>query len=322
MSADTPSAYLKRYLTMSAAKEFKISRAAVRRLAHDAQQKFSKDSYEGALEELERFLSNVMRVSQRAAIFSRRKAVAREHVLYALDSLNIPVPEEIKALNSEGLCKLQRCNPKAPAQQRKRCALHVEVSEAAFGRLTKSIAKANGIANRVSSQARRVLQLVAEQHIMGYFSDKKSTSNDVVSRDVLTSEALQAACDCHTDVAAALTSFLNGVLDRIPPLLAISQTKTIDARLLHAVVTSMCANQGPAAETASSDAEKANPRLLRLCDRILRGRAADKRITNSASSYLAGAILALRQNAHPGAVTGRYEMSAADAQAAPQAVSS
>ena len=68
---------------MSVTKEFKISRAAVRRLAHDAQQKFSRDSYEGALDELERFLSNVMRVSQRAAVFSRRKAVAREHVTAA-----------------------------------------------------------------------------------------------------------------------------------------------------------------------------------------------------------------------------------------------
>lgn len=294
---------------MTTAQDFRISRAAIRRLAHDAQQRFSRDSYEGALDELHHFLSSVLRISQRATVFSRRKAVAREHVLYALDSLNVPVPDEVRALDAEGLSKLQRCNPKAPAQQRKRSVLHVELSEVAFARLAKRVAKNNELPSRLSSQARRVLQLVAEQHMMSFFAEKGDICSDALARDGLTAETLQVACECSTEVAAALTVFLNRILDRIPALLAISRTKTIDGRLLHAAFASMSTAFEPTPKKHSLDCEnEKTQKLARLCDRILRGRAADKRITTSASVFLAEALLELSENDASRACSGQYLM--------------
>jgi histone H3/H4 len=308
MSVRSASSSLEIRSAMTTAQNFRISRAAIRRLAHDAQQKFSRDSYDGAVDELRHFLGSVLRVSQHAAVFSRRKVVAREHVLYALDSLSVPVPGEVRALDAEGLSKLQRCNPKAPAQQRKRSVLHVELSEAAFARLAKCVArKDESLPSRLSFQARRILQLVAEQHLMRFFAEKGDVCSDALARDALTAEALQVACECPAEVATALTACLGRLLDRIPALLSISRTKTIDGKLLHAALASTCgACDAPPENNAMDSTDVKTQKLARLCDRILRGRAADKRITASASVFLARALIELSENEARRARGGQY----------------
>lgn len=285
----------------------RISRAAMRRLAHDAEQKFSKESYEGALDELDRFMEAVLNVCRRAAVLTKRTAITRAHVLYAVDSLRLHVPPEIRTLDAKELRKLQRCNPKAPAQQRKRSSLHVEVSETAFRRVTMRSAKAASIDGRVSAHARRTLHLVAEQHLMAFFAEKVNCpERGRPFIDVLAANAFQAVCVCTPQVAEDLGAYVAEVLDRVPALLAISGTRTIDSKLLRTACESVC----PELQSVGGDLPAPKSELVRVCDRILRGRAADKRIAASAGLSLAEVLGQLLGNESLRQSTGQYAMGA------------
>jgi histone H3/H4 len=274
----------------------------MRRLAHDAQQKFSKESYEGALAELDRFMEAVLSLCRRAAVLTKRTAITRAHVLYAVDSLRLHLPPEIRTLDPKELSKLQRCNPKAPAQQRKRSSLHVEVSETAFRRVTRR--SANG---RVSAHARRTLHLVAEQHLMAFFAEKVNCpERGGAFSDVLAANAFQAVCACTPQVAEDLAAYVAEVLDRVPALLAMSGTRTIDSKLLRTACESVC----PELQSVGGDLPAPKSELVRVCDRILRGRAADKRIAASAGLSLAEVLGQLLGNESLRQSTGQYAMGA------------
>jgi len=272
---------------MTSTAEHSISRASIRRLAHDVQQRLTKQSFDGAMEELDRFLQAMLTVSMRAASFARRKAISREHVAYAAEALRVPLPAELRAATAEDLNKLQRCNIRAPAQHRKRNAMHAEVSEASFTRVLKKAANSNKPRPRLSGQARRLLHLIAEQRLLAYFSPASAAGPDDPwpGQDLSTADTLCRVMSCPPAEGAALAAFLLQVMNQVPALLQISQTRTVDARLVRAAAGSVLP---PSSDFVVSCVDES---LVRICDRILRGRAADKRITAAAARELAGILL-------------------------------
>ena len=268
----------------SIAVEPSLSRASVRRLAHDVQQRLTKHSHEGALEELKRFLRKMLTISLRVATFSRRKAIAREHVLFAAEALMPNLPAELLGATSDDLSKIQRCNIRAPAAQRKRNAFHAEVSEAAFARVVKKEALGCREGLRLSAQARRLLHLIAEQHLMAFFSSNivgTETCEQKPLLDLSTSDTLQRCLGCSDTEVKSLCYYLTSVTNQIPPLLRSSCTRTVDGCLMRAAA---CIS--PRGESSP----RADSKLVKICDRVLRGRAADRRVTNSAAQELARAL--------------------------------
>ena len=273
---------------MKDVEDARISKAAFRRLAHDAHQKLTKQSYETALVDLDAFLLQLVNASLRASTFSRKKSIAREHVLFAVKSMGIQLPQELAEADEHSLKKLQKCNLHAPAQQRKQNALHAEVSEASFSRTSKRIATKCRANLRISSQARRLLQLIAEQRIMAFFASSTNDSPASASADASTTACLQNALGCSEHEAVKMSVLISEISRQMPSLLEISQTKTVDDRLIMASLGTMA----PWAVEIDIRQHVPDSRLVRLCDRILRGRAADKRVTVSAAATLASVLTA------------------------------
>jgi histone H3/H4 len=273
------------YKTMT---ESSISRASIRRLAHDAQQRLTKQSYEAVLLDLEEFLHNVINISLKAALFSRRKAISHEHVVYATHALQMTLPPELVNMSAEDLTKITRCNIRAPPVQRKRNPLHAEVSEASFARVVKRVAGKCRQRLRLSAQARRFLHLVAEQRMLDFFASHKSATVASGLSDRSTADTLQRVMStqtgpCSEEDAQALVDFLMHLTNQVPALLKISQTRTVDARLVRAAAGSVV----PVFSVTCATEACADPQLVRVAERILRGRAADKRVTIAAARELA-----------------------------------
>lgn len=266
-----------------------VSRASIRRLAHDAQQRLTKQSFENALHELYRFLSVMITISLQASVFSRRKAISKDHVMYAAHALDMQLPVELDCATPADLNKLTRCNIRAPASQRKRSAMHAEVSEASFARIIKQTASNCKKKLRISAVARRLLHLITEQHLLTYFASGAQlplATPSAPNVDLSTSHTLRKVMHCSAEEAARLAHFLTLITNQMPALLDISNTRTVDSRLVAAAGTSVCTNlQIPVA------AECANAELTRVCERILRGRAADKRVTSTSAISLANLLV-------------------------------
>lgn len=266
-----------------------ISRASIRRLAHDAQQRLTKQTYEAALTELDNFLHYIISISLRAALFSRKKAISHEHVAYAARAMQLPLPQELLHISPGDLTKITRCNIRAPPLQRKRNPLHAEVSEASFARVVKRVASKCRKRLRLSAQARRYLHLIAEQRILDFFASQNKPAAAVALSDLSTVDTLRRIMNANgeacTDAdAQALAEFLTSVTNQVPALLQISQTRTVDARLVRAAAGSVM----PLPMEMSCKCT--DPQLARVTERILRGRAADKRVTIAAARELAGLL--------------------------------
>ena len=264
-----------------------LSRAAVRRLAHDAQKRLTKQSYDDVLEEVDHFLQSILQTAFRACAYSRKRSIAREHILYAASAMGIEVPTELREAKKDDLVKIRKCNLHAPAQQRKNSALHAEISEASFSRVSKRAASHCKKNLRLSAQARHLLHLLMEHHIMNYLSKRAPVASDM-SEDRPTAEALAGALGCSDEHAACLSHFVTRLVNQVPSLLGISQTRTVDGRLVLAAAASLLPELGQV-ELRKPEGKG----LLRVCERILRGRAADKRITSNAAQALASILEAL-----------------------------
>ncbi len=262
-----------------------LSRAAVRRLAHDAEQRFTKLSHEGALAEFQSFLERILSVCFQVARYTRRKAITTEHVYFAASALRVQLPPDLVAVQAEHLTKLQRSNIRAPAKQRKKNALHAELSEASFARAVKKIAIDGPRPLRLAASARRLLQLIAEQRLMAYFVDSHAEAQAIPpSCDLSTAALVGRSLRCTPEVGAEVAARLQAVLNQAPALLDLSNCNTVDERLIRAA-TQSAGMTTP--DTSSLEMCKAEPQFLRVCDRILRGRLADKRVTSNAARALA-----------------------------------
>lgn len=256
-----------------------LSRACVRRLSHDAGQRLAKGAYNDALIELSRFVEAMAQAAARAAVFTRHRAIKCSHVRYAARTLMVLLPEELSHGEPH---RLQRANIRAPASQRKKNPLHAEVAEAAFIRVLKQTLQPRP---RMSASARRLLQLICEQHLLQFFAPSQATSPAV--QDESTVSVLQRSLAVDAQLAERLAHFLTVTINHVPALLSISKTQTVDARVIDAAVSTqlLC----PATQVPCKN-------LLRICERILRGRCADNRVSAAAVERLASALLHAKDN--------------------------
>jgi histone H3/H4 len=257
-----------------------ISKAAIRRLAHDVGARLAKDAHQTALEDLEKYVMKVMQHASGAMSFSRRKSVSLSHVLFAAGVCG-GVPASLRAMQAEDLKRLSKCNPQAPPALRKDVLWRAEISEASFSKVAKNAAKQCHASLRITSQARRMLQLLAEYHIMKTF-DKRGALGKPEEENPM-SQNMMNVFECSQETAAVLVDVIEEVCNRTPELLAMSSVKTIDERLIRTAL----APTRPWAQEWTPPEGFVEGKTVKVVERILRGRAADKRVTISASTFLA-----------------------------------
>jgi histone H3/H4 len=261
----------------------------VRRLAHDAQQRLTKSTYDAAIDELDVFLARVLALSLQAASFSRRKVICREHIVFATASMGMALPQELRDATIEDLGQLQRCNIRAPAEQRKQSALYAELPEASFTRFLRTAAGRVNINLRIKAPARRFLQLIAEQHVLLHFA-KASKLCEVSRTDASTASALSSVMSCSQQEAQALVDLLLRLLNKIPPLLHMSKTQTVSTRLLRAAADGIECTDATKLRAEQVLLRPIEKKMLHVCCRILRGRVPDKRVSSAAAAELASVL--------------------------------
>ena len=266
-----------------------VSKAAIRRLAHDVGARLSKDAHVAAVVELESYVQRLLELAVSAMTFSRRKSMGVDHILYAAEAHG-GVPLELRGIKNEDLKKLQRCNPQAPASLRKETLCHSEISEASFCKITKTIAKKCKEKLRLTSSARHFLQLLTEFHIMRSFDRHGLLSIAKDSRSA-TQRLFMEVYDCDAPTSMRLLTAFENLSDRIPSLLAMASVKTIDERL---IVAALLPDEPWISEwVAPADASPPED-ATKILGHLLRGRAPDKRITTGASHFLALALQKLQ----------------------------
>lgn len=257
-----------------------ISKAAIRRLAHDVGARLAKDAHQTALEDLEKYVMNVMQHAAGAMSFSRRKSVSLNHILFAAGVCG-GVPASLRSMQVDDLKRLSKCNPQAPPTLRKDVLWRAEISEASFSKVAKSAAKQCHANLRITSQARRMLQLLAEYHVMKSF-DKRGTLGKPEEANPMVQNMMNVF-ECNQETGGLLVNVVQEVCSRIPELLAMGSVKTIDDRLIR---TSLAPTR-PWVHEWNPPENFVDCKTVKVVERILRGRAADKRVTVSACTFLA-----------------------------------
>jgi len=262
-----------------------ISKASIRRLVHDAGARLSKEGYAEALRELEDYVQAVVSLAISAMEFSRRKSLSLAHVLYAAEAHGGSVPECLIRMESSDLHSLQKCNPRADASLRKKDLSHAEISEASFGKLARGAAARLRPALRITMPARRMLQLLAEYRVMHTF-DRKGVLGVSTPSTTAKERSMQSIFGCQIEKACELEAALQRACERMPTLMTMSSSKTIDERLVRAALAPL----GDWILTWTPAPDFAPTRECKLIDRVLRGRMPDKRVTHSASWFVACAF--------------------------------
>jgi histone H3/H4 len=257
-----------------------ISKAAIRRLAHDVGARLGKELYQTTLDEMHAYVAKVTEHAVRAMSFSRRKSISLNHVLFAAGICG-GVPASLRELKAADLGRLNKCNPQAPSSLRKDVLWRAEISEASFAKVAKQAAKQCHAALRVTSQARRMLQLLAEYNIMKNF-DKRGTLTELEEPNPMI-QNMTSVFGCDLTTAASLVRIVEEICSRAPELLAMGTVKTIDERLIR---TALAPSWSWAQDWVPPDAFVPG-KTVKLVERILRGRATDKRVTVGASTFLA-----------------------------------
>lgn len=260
-----------------------VSKAAIRRLAHDVGARLGKDAHVAAVVELEAYVHRVLDLAVYAMTFARRKSVDVSHVLFAAEAHG-DVPSELGSATADDLKRLLRCNPLAPASLRKETLRHGEISEASFAKVTKGVAKKCKDKLRITGGARHLLQLLTEYHLMKSF-DRRGRLTASSEKQSATQHLLAEVYGCGAAEAARLVAVFERLCDRMPSLLAMADVKTVDERLVRAA---LLPDQPVLARWAPRAAAPAA--AVKIVGRLLRGRAADKRITTGAAAYLAAAL--------------------------------
>jgi len=256
-----------------------ISKASIRRLAHDSSSQFLTQSYDGALEDLRQYVRNVVARALNATIFCDRKSITTSHITYALRSLGYysSLPHELRQASADDFRCMRRCNFQAPAAQRKSNPFHAEISETPFNRLCREVLRDLGCPGlRFTASARHYLQLAAEQHLMSTSFNVKATQEpDVCAApvgDLALLDTLATYLQAEDVEPAAL--HLQQYWNHVTMLCQLADTQTVTARVLE-----VASSFGSAPATTASAAQQ------RLAARLLRGRFGTRRITKEAVQY-------------------------------------
>lgn len=296
------------------ASSFAVSKAALRRLAHDAGTRMLKSHYETGMTALVEFLQEVIRHACIALTYSKRKSINTDHIYYALKVAKIQLPSELHDLQNDELKTLKKCNVHADWLHRKNTMLAVEISEASFKRLVKQIGAELNLKVHFTVQARHLLQLIAEVCVVRTFAEHGSegtankpsslSSNRYTSSALahnLNSAPLAHACQAMLDFDAHVghncstvlsdvqleraTYAFNTTVAHIPSLLQLSSSRTVDKRLMQTAVQSLNIDMANLAEIHT-----ARSPVVKIICKILRGQLVDKRITASAMTVLCNVV--------------------------------
>jgi hypothetical protein len=126
-----------------------------------------------------------------------------------------------------------------------------------------------------------MLQLLTEYHVMRGF-DKKGALAKPEEEDPMVSN-MKAVFECDRATAAQLSNVVHELCNRAPELLAMCSVKTIDDRLVRTAVAPL----RPWVQDWTPPPDLVDAKTVKVVERILRGCAADKRVTVTASSFLA-----------------------------------
>lgn len=285
-----------------------ISKASIRRLAHDVGARVGKEALEGAAEELKGYVSAMLGHASLAMSFSRKKSISLNHISFASDVYG-HTPSSLRSLTAEQLKHLAKSNPRAPSTLRKDVLWRAEISEASFSKVMKGILKESaGGSVRVTSQARRLLQLLAEYHVMKAF-DRKGLLLAKERDEPPLRKTFARVFGCSEEAADLLLETMKDLERRIPALLGISATKTVDERLLRTALGAV----RPWARTWVAPADFVSSSTKRALDRFLRASAVDKRVTASSGEFLAACLtrIVLEQQGLPVPEGSQLEAAAA-----------
>lgn len=262
--------------------EQRVSKAAVRRLAQDGGGRLTKLKHDDVVRELDVFLAALLKASESAMVFARRRTLTEEHVRYAVQALGMSLPPELAAQSGERLQKLQRCNVRAPALVRKASATSAEISEAAFARLARQGALACPTEPRLSLRARHLMQLVVEEHLVDLF---RAAPRAEEIREAAAVNAFAACAGVAAPIAAEMMRVATAICNQAPALLGVTSRQTVDDRLVLAAASAV------APGLVLGGNEEAPAALIKVCDRVLRGHVVDRRVTCSAAAALAKVLL-------------------------------
>jgi histone H3/H4 len=281
-----------------------ISKASIRRLAHDVGARVGREALEGATEDLKGYVATMLRHASLAMSFSRKKSISLNHMSFASDVCG-QAPSSLRALTAEHLKHLAKSNPKAPSALRKDVLWRAEISEASFGKVMKGILKeSSGAQVRVTSQARRLLQLLAEYHVMKAF-DRKGLLLAKEQEEPPLRKSFARVFACSEEAADLLVETMKDLERHIPALLGIGATKTVDERLLRTAL----GTAHPWARAWVPPPDFVSPSTRRALDRFLRASVVDKRVTASSGEFLAACLtrIALEKQGLPVPEGGQLE---------------
>lgn len=309
MAAATPAVSLDlddEAASMEVEQEASLPKAGLTRLAKDAGGRLSPGDHKRVQQELFRFLSTVLRHTQRALLFTKRKSVARGHVEFAIGASGRSKLAKIaKTLKDKDLDRLHRCNIYASPAVRRAPIGAVEISEATFARILRSLAKAEGLNSRFSSRARRLLHLCSENFIVDFVGSSSSSGKSMTvvnssaqkqDEDNTPSElkliipphfVVRALADAFglpssSSTALRLGQLFETVASRLDPLLEAKSTKTVSEQLL-----SVALAETDSAIIIEGEGELPSIHGVKVVENLLRGRAPDRWVTHGAIQLLA-----------------------------------
>jgi len=281
-----------------------LPRAALRRLAHDAGVRMTRESFDSVNESLAAFLRELSRHATLAMTYSRKRRICTEHVRYALQKMAVELPDELHALGDTELKNLKKCNVNASPDLRKSSPLAAEISEASFQRFLRAITlHAHGRVG-FSIAARHLIHLVCEVYLVRLFAQARAGPAPYMAQAAQAAQHRQqqhhtANTLCRSLLGPAtepteiqlneVTKLLDTLSSQIPCLLQITSARTVDERLVQAAAG--CSVAALAASTGRASSSSLRGESISVLGRVLRGQAVDKRITAGAIECL-GRLLA------------------------------
>ena len=115
------------------------------------------------------------------------------------------------------------------------------------------------------------------------FFRSSSLAQECTSQDEATAETLAQTLGCSKEQGNTIADSITKILNQVPSLLILSNSRTVDERLLQ-LAASVTMNM----EACST--EEITPTLIKSSTQILRGRLMNTRVTTGASKVLAKII--------------------------------
>lgn len=288
---------------------FVLPKASLARLIKDAGARVSPTEQERLQKDLFEFLSVVLRHTRRALLFTKHKSVSRGHVEFAIGAAGKPLlAKRAKNFKDKDLDRLHRCNIYAAPTTRREPVGAVEISEATFARLIRSMAKVEHLTGRFGARARKLLHLCSEEYIVSLaskgdtegnatqsetgqnltMSPSSSLQDPSASRTTLTAGAVPPAfvtralaeAFCIPESKAQRVSVAFEIIaSRLDPLLEAKSTKTVGDDLLQVALADIIDLESMNEvheETMKTPTWRHGQRIV---ENLLRGRAPDRWVT-------------------------------------------